>query len=167
MEMNDSCCCPPEAGNQVCEAPAQNFTRADRASHTCPECGRKGKPVQGKTVKALLAVSLREVLYEEYFLCKNTRCPVVYYSSGREQTFRIDQVREKVYHKEPENVEVMVCYCFRHTVGDLHKASVEERQAVIENITSGINAGQCACDLRNPQGSCCLGDVRDLIKRIN
>jgi hypothetical protein len=162
--MNESCCCPPEAGSQVCEAPAQNVKRT--ASTICPECGMKGKPVQGQTVKALLAVSLREVLYDEYYFCKYQSCPVVYYSSGGEQTFQTDQVREKVYQKDPENEEVMVCYCFRHTVRDLHKATVEERQAVIENINAGIKAGQCACDLRNPQGSCCLGNVHGLIKGI-
>ena len=39
--------------------------------------------------------------------------------------------------------------------------------AIVDDINTGINAGQCACDLRNPQGSCCLGNVRGLIKRID
>ena len=37
---------------------------------------------------------------------------------------------------------------------------------MVDDIHAGINAGQCACDLRNPQGSCCLGNVRGLIKRL-
>jgi hypothetical protein len=36
----------------------------------------------------------------------------------------------------------------------------------VDDIDTGINTGQCACDLRNPQGSCCLGNVRGLIKRL-
>jgi hypothetical protein len=36
----------------------------------------------------------------------------------------------------------------------------------VDDINTGISAEQCACDLRNPQGSCCLGNVRGLIKRL-
>lgn len=37
------------------------------------------------------------------------------------------------------------------------------RYKLSADITAGIRAGQCACDLRNPQGICCLGNVRRLI----
>jgi hypothetical protein len=52
-------------------------------------------------------------------------------------------------------------------VGYVRAASSESRMAIVDDINTGINAGQCACDLRNPQGSCCLGNVRGLIKRID
>lgn len=163
--MSDSCCCPPEAGSTVCELPAQNFQRPSRTKNTCPVCGMKGKPVQGQTVKSLLSVSLREVQDVEYLFCKTQDCPVVYFSPDGVQTFRIEQIRERVYQKEPESDDVFVCYCFRHTVGYIRAASSESRKAILEDINIGVNAGQCACDLRNPQGSCCLGNVRGLIKR--
>jgi hypothetical protein len=51
-------------------------------------------------------------------------------------------------------------------VGDLGAASSEGRIAIVDDINTGINAGQCACDVRNPQGSCCLGNVRGMIKRL-
>lgn len=165
--MADSCCCPPEAGNAVCELPAQNFQRPSRTTNTCPVCGVKGKPVQGQTVKALLSVSLREVKGVEYLFCRTQDCPVVYFSHDGEQIFRIEQIRERVYQKEPESDDVLVCYCFRHTVRDIRAVSSESRKAILEDINKGINVGQCACDLRNPQGSCCLGNVRGLIKRVD
>jgi hypothetical protein len=56
-------------------------------------------------------------------------------------------------------------YCFRHTVGDVRAASPATRAAIVDDINAGIKAGQCACDLRNPQGSCCLGNVRGLIEQ--
>jgi hypothetical protein len=37
---------------------------------------------------------------------------------------------------------------------------------VVADVTTGIKAGQCACEIRNPQGSCCLGNVRKVVKRI-
>jgi hypothetical protein len=164
--MTDVCCCPPEAGNTVCELPAQNIQRLPRATHACPVCGGEGKPIQGQTVKSLLSVSLREVRDVEYLFCKTQTCPVVYFSPDGEQTFTVEQVRERVYQKEPDSEYVFVCYCFRHTVGELRAASPGSRMAIIDAINAGINAGQCACDLRNPQGSCCLGNVRGLIKRV-
>jgi hypothetical protein len=163
--MTDTCCCPPEAGGAVCELPAQGFQRPARAANACPECGKTGKPVQGQTVKALLAVTLREVRDVEYLFCRTQTCPVVYFSPDGGQTLTMGQVRERVYQKEPDAEEVFVCYCFRHTVGDVRAASPATRAAIVDDISAGIKAGQCACDLRNPQGSCCLGNVRGLIKQ--
>ncbi|MBE0409200.1 MAG: copper chaperone Copz family protein [Anaerolineales bacterium] len=164
--MTDLCCCPPEAGNSVCELPAQDFSRPARMRNVCPTCGVKGKPVQGQTVKSLLAVSLRQVRQVEYMFCKQATCTVVYFSLDGEQTFNIEQVRERVYQKEPDNGEAFICYCFRYSVGKLQAASPEVRKEIVDNIKSGIHSGQCACDLRNPQGSCCLGNVYGLIKNL-
>lgn len=164
--MTDTCGCPPEAGSAVCDLPAQGFQRPLRAANACPECGKTGKPVQGQTVKALLSVSLRDVRDVEHLFCRTQTCQVVYFSPGGEQTFTVEQVRERVYQKEPGAEEVFVCYCFRHTVGDIRTASPETRAAIVNDINASINAGQCACDLRNPQGSCCLGNVRGLAKQL-
>lgn len=165
--MADACCCPPEAGNAVCDLPAQSVQRPLRGMNVCPICGVKGKPVQGQTIKALLSVSLRSVQDIEYLFCRTQTCPVVYFSLDGEQTFTVAQVRERVYQKEPNSDDVFVCYCFQHSVGEIRTASPEARTAIVDDINTGINAGQCACDLRNPQGSCCLGNVRGLIKDID
>ena len=164
--MTDSCCCPPEAGNSVCDLPAQDFRRPPRTLNACPVCGKAGKSLHGQTIKSLLSVSLRQVQEVQYLFCRTQTCPVVYFSDDGEQTFTIEEIRERVYQKEPEAEAVFICYCFRHTIGELRSAAAEERSAIVDNIDSGINAGQCACDLRNPQGSCCLGNVRGMIKRL-
>jgi hypothetical protein len=164
--MTESCCCPPEAGNAVCDLPAQKLQRPTREVNACPECGKSGKPVEGQTVKSLLSVSLREIKELQYLFCRTQSCPVVYFSSDSEQVITVEEVREQVYQKEPEAAEVFVCYCFRHTIGELRTAPHEGRLAIVENINAGINAEQCACDLRNPQGSCCLGNVNRMIKQL-
>jgi len=164
--MTDSCGCPPEAGNAVCELPSQTTARPSRPTKTCPQCHQSGKPVQGQTVKAMLLVSLREVRDGGYLFCKTNTCPVVYFTLNGEQVFTVDQVRERVYQKEPEADEVFVCYCFRHTVGEMRQVSSAERTTIVDDINAGIQAEQCACDLRNPQGSCCLGNARELIKKL-
>ena len=163
--MTELCGCPPEAGNAACDLLAQNFKPLRRAINACPQCGKPGKAIQGQTVKSLLSVSLRQLQDVKYLFCRTHSCPVVYFSTDGEQVFTVEQVRERVYQKEPEAQDVLICYCFRHTVGDLRATSLEARIAIVEDINMGINTGQCACDLRNPQGSCCLGNVRSMIKR--
>jgi hypothetical protein len=165
--MTDTCCCPPDAGNEVSDLPTEHDQRQSHAANACPDCGRKGRPVQGQTVKALLSESLREVRDVEYLFCKTQTCSVVYFSPDGTQSFRVEQVRERVYQKEPDSEDVFACYCFRYKVGDLRAASLEGRAALVDDINAGINAGQCACDLRNPQGTCCLGNVREMIKAID
>jgi hypothetical protein len=164
--MTELCGCPPEAGNAVCDLPAQNSKRPLHTVSACPECGKTGKSIQGQTIKSLLSVSLRQVQDMKYLFCRTQTCPVVYFSAEGEQTFTIEQVREQVYQKEPEGEDVFICYCFRYTVGNLRTALSNGRTAIVDDINTGINAGQCACDLRNPQGSCCLGNVRSMIKRL-
>jgi hypothetical protein len=163
--MLNSCCSNPLAGAETCELPAPALQRPVRQAAFCDSCGEKGKPVQTQTVKAMLAMSLRAVEDGEYLFCRTPTCPVVYFSADGKQTFTVDQLRERVYQKEPQAEEVLVCYCFRHTVGEIRAASPEEHRFILEDINAGIQAGQCACDLRNPQGSCCLGNVRGLIKQ--
>lgn len=164
--MEDTCCSVPSAGAECCELPSATLHRAPRARAACPACGQKGKPVEGQTVKAMLSVTLREVRDTDYLFCRTRDCPVVYFAADGAQTFTTDQVRERVYQKEPEAEDVFACYCFRHTVGELTHASADTRLEIVNDIDSGIHADQCACDLRNPQGSCCLGNVKALIRQL-
>lgn len=164
--MTDNCCSVPSAGCDTCELPSPSVKHSVFVVSACPVCHEKGKPVQGQTVKALLSVTLRQLRNTEYLFCKTQTCAVVYFSSDGEQAFTTEQVRERVYQKEPSADDVFVCYCFRHTVGNIRSALAETRFSILDDINTGIQANQCACDLRNPQGSCCLGNVRGLIKRV-
>ena len=164
--MTEACCSSSSTGSAVCEVPSLTIQRAPRVAVACPVCGEKGKPVQGQTVKALLSVTLRQAQNVEYLFCRTPTCHVVYFTLDGKQTLNTQQVRERVFQKEPDVDVVFVCYCFRHTAGEIRAASSETRASILEDINTGIQADQCACDLRNPQGSCCLGNVRGLIKQF-
>lgn len=122
----------------------------------CPTCQQAGKPVETLTLKALLAVPLTELRAVEYHFCSTPECSTVYFSADGSQFFGEVQLRERVYQKHPDDSSVFVCYCFRHTVENIK----QEPKAVVAAVTQGIKAGLCACDIRNPQGTCCLGNVR-------
>lgn len=162
--MSICCSLPVDENGQLIEF-LENKPTPTRTENTCPECGQTGKPVDEATLKSMLSSSLRNIQKNQYFFCRTRSCRIVYFSGDGEQTFTADQVRERVYQKEPDVDEVFVCYCFRHTVGEVRTASPEEGLAILDDINAGIKAGQCACDWRNPQGACCLGNVREAIKQ--
>lgn len=142
--------------------------RADvPVSGLCPVCGQKGKKVDTATVKSMLAVSLRHVRDIPYLFCREAGCEVVYFSDDGVQTFTTQDVRERVFQKEPQADDVPVCYCFGHTRGSIRDELLSVGvTTVVEDVNAGIQAGQCACDWRNPQGSCCLGNVRTVVKEL-
>jgi hypothetical protein len=153
------------------EKPSQAFTvsisQIPVSTAVCPQSGSRGKRVDSLTLKAMLAVSLSELRDSHYFFCKDADCPIVYFSEDGKQSFTTEQIRESVYQKDAQNDAVFLCYCFRHTVGTVRAETHSGREApIIESINAAIQAGHCACDIRNPQGSCCLGNVQAFIKQI-
>ncbi len=161
--MVENCCGEVKAGAEVCELNVEGGVRRGQRRAACPECGMPGKPVQRLTVQALLGVSLAEMQEGEYGFCRTAGCRVVYFRVDGGQVFTQDQVRERVFQKAMELEDTPVCYCFQHTVGEVRSRG----KAIVEEINAGIQAGKCACELRNPQGSCCLGNVRELESRFS
>ena len=134
----------------------------------CPTNGALGKRVEMQTIKAMLSISLNILTSEAYRFCADPDCPTVYYSEDGQQVFSEADLRERVYQKNADDGEISICYCFRHTVGSISSEFSESgKSTVIEEITAGIKAGQCACDIRNPQGDCCLGNVRAFVKEFS
>jgi len=138
-----------------------------RETIVCPTNGKPGKQVDTQTVKAMLTLPLTEIRQTKYYFCREADCPTIYYSDDGTQTFVESDLRERVYQKHMNEDDVFVCYCFRYTPAGIRDELRETgKSSVIESINDGIRFGQCACDIRNPQGSCCLGNVNKLVKSI-
>lgn len=138
------------------------------ARAACPTNQQVGQAVDSLTLKALLAIPLTVVSStQDYRFCAAPDCPTVYYRVDGQQVFHEADLREQVYQKHRQDDQTLVCYCFQHTVKDI-RTEIERtgKSAVVERITAGIRAGQCACDIRNPQGECCLGNVREVVRRL-
>lgn len=134
----------------------------------CPTCTKRGKKVGTETVKALLAGTLHQVRPQRrYLFCATADCPTVYFADDGMQTFTEADLRERVHQKHLDDDDVFVCYCFRHTPGSLRAELLQTGQStVVETVRQGTKTGQCACEIRNPQGSCCLGNVGAAVKRV-
>jgi hypothetical protein len=123
-------------------------------STVCQTCGAKGLPVDPITLKALFtADALRRGVPADAQFCPAPTCPIVYF--GSTGTFTEDDLTVRVYAKHPDDGDVPVCYCFEYTLAKIR----HERGAASKDIAAEIKAGHCACEVKNPKGACCLGDV--------
>lgn len=126
-----------------------------------------GKTVDTQTVQALLAVSLHSLRAEHYRFCRKKDCPIVYFATDATEQYRETDLRERVHQKHPDDADVFVCYCFRHSPGSIRAELLATGESTaVAAIKAGIQAGQCACEIRNPQGSCCLGNVAATVRRM-
>jgi hypothetical protein len=89
----------------------------------------------------------------------------VYFGDAGDR-FGTGDVRVPVWQKEPSG-ERLLCYCFGETESGIRRELLEHGHAdVVARIREHISAQRCACDIRNPRGACCLGDVMAAVKRI-
>jgi hypothetical protein len=148
----------------TCTSPPERVGYEDAP---CPTNQQIGKRVDSITLKAFIALPLTVLRSVEYRFCRAEDCPTVYYSVDGAQVFQEVDLRETVFQKHMSDANTLVCYCFRHTIGSIGR-EIEQSgtSTVVAQITVGIQAGHCACDIRNPQGTCCLGNVRRIIRRM-
>jgi hypothetical protein len=101
----------------------------------------------------------------DYRFCADARCDIVYFS-GTGSHFRTADLRVPVWQKLPSGYR-LVCYCFGESEASI-RAEIEltGRSLAVQRIRKHIAAGRCACEVRNPRGACCLGDVIAAVKRV-
>ena len=118
------------------------------------------------TVKALLTeTALRRLSCGEYRFCADAGCDVVYFGANG-QPFTTADVRAPVWQKLAFG-DRPICYCFGESEGSIR----EEREAggastAVDRVRAHIGAGRCACEVRNPRGACCLGDLIAAVRRV-
>ena len=154
--MSDCCSIKPSA----VAAKLATGTKAN-----CPRCGQPGQSVPLQTLKHQVKPEHLETVEAGVFnFCRTATCEVVYFNAGSVVLTKAD-VRQRIGLKETAD-PVPLCYCFGFTKAMV----VEEIRAtgkctIPQRITVEIKAGHCACEIRNPQGSCCLGNVNVAVKK--
>ncbi len=133
----------------------------------CKECSSTGKQVLEITLRSMVKEPALEVIEnpDGFYFCETPTCGVVYFNNERKVYLHKEDVNVRVGIKEMEN-PVPVCYCFGWT----QKRIFEQiRQlgysTAVREISEKIKADECACDITNPSGRCCLGEVNKAVKR--
>ena len=126
----------------------------------CPVNGARSKQVDMLTVKSLVRRIPLGMPNTQYYFCDSSDCEVVYFPLDPEgPSFRRGDLVVRVGTKEIED-PIPICYCFGFTRQDI---SDEIRRTgnstVAKTIAAEVEAGRCACEVKNPSGKCCLGDI--------
>ena len=148
----ESCCLVTEKTN----APA----RAE-----CPVSKTVSRKVQRKTIEHLLTEEKAGLIqHVQYYYCAEPECNVVYFSNENVPYFSIDDLRVKVFAKDKRD-DVNVCYCYDWTRGRIKEEIAQiGKSTAPQQIAKEVKAGNCQCDIKNPKGECCLGDVNAFVR---
>jgi hypothetical protein len=132
----------------------------------CHNCGEVGRAVARQTVAHhVKSEKLDRVKSDEYKFCSSEKCPTVYYSVSGE-VYSVGDVREPVASKSSGDQRPL-CYCFGFTEGFARREIAETgKSSIPAQVSRFIKEKLCCCEVRNPSGVCCLGEINKTIKRL-
>ncbi len=127
---------------------------------SCPVNGARSKQVDMLTVKSLVRKLPLGMPNTQYYFCDTSDCDVVYFASEVDAPmFRREDLMVRVGAKETAD-PIPVCYCFGFARHDIWEEIRDTGKSMVaERIAAEVEAGRCACEVKNPSGKCCLGDV--------
>ena len=133
----------------------------------CPRSNTLSRHVHRRTLEHLLKPEKIEAIqHVPYYCCIEPHCEIVYFSVEFDSVFTVDDLTVKVFAKDQSD-DVPVCYCFAWTRERIKKQLVETgRSTALAEISREVKAGTCACDVKNPKGDCCLGDVNSYVASL-
>jgi hypothetical protein len=134
----------------------------------CPISGKISSKIQKRTLEHLLIDERLTLLRDrQYYYCYDPDCHVVYFPYGKGEYFTRRDLKVKVYSKDPGG-DVNVCYCFDWSRDRIKKEFEETgKSTAAKQIAREVKAGNCRCDIKNPKGRCCLGDVNLEVKKYS
>jgi hypothetical protein len=131
----------------------------------CPVNGARSKQVDILTVKNIVRHIPLGMSNDQYYFCEARDCDVVYFPfDPQAPTFRRQDLVVRVGAKETAD-PIPICYCFGFTRKDIEdEIAASGRSTVAERISAEVKQGNCACEVKNPSGKCCLGDVTRIVR---
>lgn len=93
----------------------------------------------------------RELEGKQFSFCVDPDCRIVYFTPDGD-TFTVDDLRHAPAYKTGDDQDLL-CFCFQMTGADLVSGHR------VPYIRQRVKRGECACDVLNPSGRCCLGSI--------
>ena len=125
----------------------------------CPVDGSAGQSVRYITVAAMTCGPVPR--NQDFWLCNGAECEVVYFDSGN-ATITREQVRAMPGFKS--GAEPIICHCFEHSELDVANEVIETGESrILTSVTAAVEAGDCACEVKNPTGRCCLRQIKAVV----
>ncbi len=126
----------------------------------CPQCNTKCIAVDLTTVLQHVVFPLNlDTPSENFYHCCNNQCDTIYFSDNK-NSYKISQVRDKL-----EIQQGWLCYCFDISKQQYQHALDTGTAKVIKDfVIKQTKSHQCACNIRNPSGQCCLAEFKKMEK---
>jgi len=105
-----------------------------------------------------------ERIDESYRFCPTPGCDVAWFSEATSHRIPVAASRVRIGQKETV-ADRSLCYCFGFSAADV--ATQVERtgtSTIPDVIAEHCRRGEDRCPETNPQGACCLGNVRAAMK---
>ncbi len=133
----------------------------------CARCGQSTRAIKPITPRSLLTEKAREKVtdYDGFRFCPNPACELLYFQPNTQVTFEADAVGVPVFQKSTSATRP-VCYCFAYSTLEVRTEALDAGDSlIVKSITDKCRKGEDRCEETNPQGSCCLGNVRAVIRQ--
>ena len=126
----------------------------------CPQCSISGKNTSMKTISHQVKFpDILDIETDNYYYCADSSCSVGYFS----QEDKI--IPKKQLRAFAEHTNNKLCYCFDINTEQYLNALKDETAATIKQfVIQKTKSGDCACEIRNPSGQCCLANFKQLEK---
>jgi hypothetical protein len=164
-------CCRVDTNSVVCDTSPDNnkhncCTPQPKQKSICPKCNQKAKGVLAKTLKYILKDETKHRLptLEGYHYCKTPSCEVIYFKN--DEILTQDDLKVTVGLKEGVSPATL-CYCFGWTKEKIISQIKKNGSTnALDDIKAKMKDPGCSCEIKNPSGSCCMGDVTKAVKEI-
>ncbi len=145
-------CC---ASNQAFKSGESKDSKSEiPKKYPCPKNGKSYASVPLKTLyQHLFQPWQTNFTTQNYYFCSDPHCEVIYYGLD-DSIFTQNDLRTPVGIKDP-SAEATLCYCF-----DVRRKDYAKDPSIKDYVVEKTQSKQCACDVRNPSGKCCLKDFK-------
>lgn len=140
--------------------------KCTKDSDNCPLCNNQGTLVSRETVEHLVKDEYSDnIVEDQYLICMNEDCKVIYYSVASCKKFLINQVKVPVWFKRDANPKY-ACYCSKVTEEQIINAVVKKGAKTIQEVNAATGAMENAnCKVNNPLGICCHKTIQEAIDK--
>lgn len=121
----------------------------------CPKCREKGTKIDKKVLTYHLD-DISKIRDDEYLICKNPECKIIYFALTHSFTCR--ELNKEVGFKNYSSQQANLCYCYNHKKSDIDENSIKKIQEKMKTIG-------CKCETRNPIGGCCMASIKKYLKQ--
>lgn len=143
------CCCPTNTSTKT--------------KQICPECGSSCKSVGMATLYHQVRFPDNQALItDSYYFCPAKACAVGYFSNTG------NAIPKQLLRSYQAIQNDALCYCFDIDAEQYLLALKAQRAEPIKDfVMQRTKAGECACEIRNPSGQCCLTNFKRLENEHN